>query len=76
MIWFNTKRIDNTNTHGTGCTLSSAIASNLAKGISLDESIRSAKKYISGALAANLNLGKGPGPLMHNYNLETIDNMC
>lgn len=76
MIWFNTKRIDNINTHGTGCTLSSAIASNLAKGISLDESIRSAKKYISGALAANLNLGKGPGPLMHNYNLETIDNMC
>ena len=67
--WFDGKRIDNPNTHGTGCTLSSAIASNLAKGFSLAESIRKAKNYISDALAENLNLGKGSGPLMHNFAL-------
>ena len=50
--WFNGKRIDNPNTHGTGCTLSSAIASNLAKGYDLDTSVQKAKAYISGALAA------------------------
>lgn len=56
--WFRGKRINNPNTHGTGCTLSSAIASNLAKGYSLEESIHRAKEYISGALAAMLDLGK------------------
>lgn len=65
--WFMGKRIDNPNTHGTGCTLSSAIASNLAKGYGLDESVERAKEYISGALAAMLNLGKGSGPLDHGY---------
>lgn len=65
--WFNSKRIDNPNSHGTGCTLSSAIASNLAKGYSLQESITLAKEYLSNALKANLNLGKGSGPLLHNY---------
>ena len=68
--WFHGKRIENPNTHGTGCTLSSAIASNLAKGFSLDESVRLSKDYISGALSAMLNLGKGRGPLMHNYRME------
>ena len=68
--WFEGKRISNPNTHGTGCTLSSAIASNLAKGYSLDESIRNAKNYISGALSAMLDLGKSSGPMMHNFALQ------
>ena len=63
--WFHGKRINNPNTHGTGCTLSSAIASNLAKGYSLEESIHRAKEYISGALEAMLDLGKGSGPMDH-----------
>lgn len=68
--WFEGKRIDNPNTHGTGCTLSSAIASNLAKGFTLAESVRRSKEYISGALSAGLNLGKGSGPMKHNFNLH------
>ena len=67
---FNGKRIDNPNTHGTGCTLSSAIASNLAKGFSLEESVERAKEYISGALAAMLNLGKGSGPMDHGFAIK------
>ncbi|MCR5284284.1 MAG: bifunctional hydroxymethylpyrimidine kinase/phosphomethylpyrimidine kinase [Treponema sp.] len=69
-VWFKGKKIDNPNTHGTGCTLSSAIASNLAKGLSLEESVCKAKDYISGALEAMLNLGKGSGPLAHNWNIK------
>ena len=69
LIWFYGKRIDNPNTHGTGCTLSSAIASNLAKGFTLEESIKTAKKYISEALEDGLNLGKGRGPLNHAFKL-------
>ena len=65
--WFEGKRIDNPNTHGTGCTLSSAIAANLALGYNLTESIHRAKEYLSGALSAMLNLGKGSGPLNHMY---------
>lgn len=65
--WFHGKRIDNSNTHGTGCTLSSAIASNLAKGFTLAESIQRAKGYVSGALTAMLDLGKGSGPLNHAF---------
>ena len=68
--WFEGKRIDNPNTHGTGCTLSSAIASNLAKGFTLTESIRRAKDYISGALAAMLDLGEGSGPMNHAFDLQ------
>ena len=68
--WFEGKRIQTENTHGTGCTLSSAIASNLAKEFPLDESVRRAKEYISGALAAGLDLGKGSGPMMHCYLLK------
>ena len=67
--WFYGKRIDNPNTHGTGCTLSSAIASNLAKGFDVFESVQRAKEYISYALSANLDLGNGSGPLMHNFDL-------
>ena len=70
MQWFEGKRIDNPNTHGTGCTLSSAIASNLAKGYSLSESVARAKEYISGALSAMLDLGKGAGPMQHNFDLR------
>ncbi|MCF2679454.1 bifunctional hydroxymethylpyrimidine kinase/phosphomethylpyrimidine kinase [Faecalicatena contorta] len=65
--WFYGKRIDNPNTHGTGCTLSSAIASNLAKGFDLDTSVERAKAYISGALADMLDLGKGSGPMNHGF---------
>lgn len=61
------KRIDNSNTHGTGCTLSSAIAANLAKGYPIEEAVRKAKAYISGALGAMLNLGKGSGPMDHGF---------
>lgn len=67
--WFYGKRIQNSNTHGTGCTLSSAIAANLAKGFDLDESVLRAKEYISGALSAMLDLGHGRGPMQHNFNL-------
>ncbi|MEI3325888.1 MAG: bifunctional hydroxymethylpyrimidine kinase/phosphomethylpyrimidine kinase [Thomasclavelia sp.] len=68
--WFKEKRIDNFNTHGTGCTLSSAIAANLAKGDSLEKSIEKAKKYISKALAAMLDLGSGSGPMDHGWVLD------
>ena len=68
--WFEGKRIENPNTHGTGCTLSSAIASNLAKGFTLAESVQRAKEYISGALSAMLDLGQGSGPMQHNFNLQ------
>ena len=70
LIWFEGKRIDNPNTHGTGCTLSSAIASNLAKGYTLSDAVRRAKDYISGALASMLDLGHGSGPLDHFFYLE------
>ena len=69
-VWFHGKRIDNPNTHGTGCTLSSAIASNLAKGFDLETSVRRAKAYISGALAAMLDLGSGSGPMDHGFALS------
>ena len=67
--WFYGKRIDNPNTHGTGCTLSSAIASNLAKGFSMDKSVERAKEYISGALGAMLDLGRGSGPMNHAFDI-------
>lgn len=68
--WFHGRRIDNPNTHGTGCTLSSAIASNLAKGCDLDTAVERAKAYLSGALAAMLNLGAGQGPMDHLFDLK------
>ena len=69
--WFCGKRIDNPNTHGTGCTLSSAIASNLAKGYDLESSVQRAKDYISGALAYMLDLGHGSGPMNHAFDLNS-----
>lgn len=67
--WFSSPRIDNPNTHGTGCTLSSAIACNLACGYSLEESIRNGKDYLTGALGAMLDLGKGAGPMNHMFRM-------
>lgn len=68
--WFGSPKVDNPNTHGTGCTLSSAIACNLALEYSLQESIKNAKAYIIGALKDGLDLGKGSGPLNHTYNIK------
>ncbi len=64
---FYSERVDNPNTHGTGCTLSSAIACGLAGGFTVEESVRNAKKYLTGSLKAMLDLGKGSGPLNHMY---------
>lgn len=69
--WFYGRRINNPNTHGTGCTLSSAIASNLAKGYSLEESVQRSKDYISGALESMLDLGHGSGPLDHMFDIKS-----
>ena len=69
-VWITGKRIENPNTHGTGCTLSSAIASHLARGCTLLEAVKRAKRYLSGALEAQLDLGKGAGPLDHGWMLE------
>ena len=68
--WFKGRRIANPNTHGTGCTLSSAIAANLAKGFSLEDSVERAKTYLSGALAAMLDLGHGSGPMDHAFDIK------
>jgi hydroxymethylpyrimidine/phosphomethylpyrimidine kinase len=68
--WYEQMRIPNKNTHGTGCTLSSAIACNLAKGLPLKESIKKAKAYVTGAISAGLELGQGHGPLNHCWNLD------
>lgn len=69
--WFYGSRVDNPNTHGTGCTLSSAIAANLAKGYGLEAAIERAKEYLSGALEAMLDLGHGSGPLDHAFDLNS-----
>jgi len=69
-IWFFGERIHNPNTHGTGCTLSSAIASNLSKGFALEQAVKMAKIYVSGALRAMLDLGKGSGPMDHAYAID------
>lgn len=67
IIWYHAPRIENPNTHGTGCTLSSAIAAYLARGCDLETAIRKAKEYVAGAIAVKLDLGKGRGPLYHGY---------
>ena len=71
--WINGKRIDNPNTHGTGCTFSSAIACNLALTSDKVQAVTNAKEYLAGAIAAKLDLGKGSGPLMHNYKIVEKD---
>ena len=65
--WFLGTRIHNPNTHGTGCTLSSAIASNLAKGRDMETSVEMAKRYLSLALSDMLDLGRGSGPMNHAF---------
>ncbi len=72
-VWLASPRVDNPNTHGTGCTLSSAIACNLARGLSVEESVRRAKAYITGALKSGLNLGSGSGPLDHGWAMPEPD---
>lgn len=69
--WFAGNRVNNPNTHGTGCTLSSAIASNLAKGYDIAESVQTAKDYISGSLNAMLDIGTGSGPLNHGFDVTS-----
>lgn len=68
---YRAERIDNPNTHGTGCTLSSAIASNLAKGMTVPEAVELAKKYVNGAIGSGLDIGRGRGPLDHGYDIKT-----
>ena len=69
-MWFHGQRIAHDNTHGTGCTLSSAITANLAKGHDLQTAISMAKTYIEGALSAGINLGHGNGPVHHMHNID------
>lgn len=71
--WFNGERIGNPNTHGTGCTLSSALACELADGRTLSEAVPCAKAYLTGALKEQLDLGKGSGPMDHMYWLERVE---
>lgn len=72
ITWFDGEIIDSPNTHGTGCTLSSAIASNLALGYSLGDSIKRAKDYITAAISAGLDLGQGSGPLNHMVGIGNV----
>ena len=74
LLWFPGQRVDNPNTHGTGCTLSSAIAANLAKGFGLADSIARAKAYLTDALNAQLDLGQGSGPLDHTLGGTGVEN--
>ncbi len=69
-MWLEEKRIESSNTHGTGCTLSSAIACGLAMGLSAKDSVRQAKEYVTGAIADGMELGKGNGPLNHMYQMK------
>lgn len=71
--WMCGKHIENENTHGTGCTLSSAIVTFLSKGCTVEESVREAKAYVASLIEAGLNLGHGRGPLWHNHGLARSD---
>ena len=68
-VRFEEERVPNPNTHGTGCTLSSAIACGLAEGLTMERSIERAKRYVTGAIGAMLALGHGSGPINHMYDL-------
>lgn len=65
--WLRAPRLDNRHTHGTGCTLASAIAAGLAKGQSVPEAVAAAKEYVTGAIAAGFALGGGIGPVDHGW---------
>lgn len=71
--WFFGERYNNPNTHGTGCTLSSAVATFLAKGYSTADSVKRGKAYVEAAIKANLDIGKGRGPLWHNYAIQMAE---
>lgn len=75
LSWFFGRRIDNPNAHGTGCTLSSAIAGFLATGMELPDAVQHAKDYLTGALAAMLSLGHGRGPLNHLYKIDKLPSL-
>ena len=75
VVWFEGERVATPNTHGTGCTLSSAIACGLAFGNSLEDAVRGAKRYITGALSAGLDLGRGSGPMDHMWHYPDCDNI-
>ena len=66
-VWLRGRRVETANTHGTGCSLSSAVACGLAQGFSVDVAVREAKAYVAGALGAGLDLGRGSGPLNHMW---------
>ena len=70
--WYEGRQIPTENSHGTGCTLSSAIASCLALGLSLEEAVKEAKDYLTGALAAGLDLGRGRGPVDHCFRIRPL----
>ncbi|HBZ63154.1 MAG TPA: bifunctional hydroxymethylpyrimidine kinase/phosphomethylpyrimidine kinase [Lachnospiraceae bacterium] len=72
-VWFRAPFIENPYTHGTGCTLSSAIACGLAEGNTMEQSVQKAKEYLTGAIAAGLDLGAGNGPLDHFYKYERME---
>ena len=71
--YFVSPRVNTINTHGTGCTLSSAIASNLAKGHSIDKAVEKSKRYITNAIKQSFSIGKGVGPVHHFYNVNYKD---
>ena len=73
--WFRARRVDNHNNHGSGCTLSSAIASFLALGCGLSQAVEKAKAYITACMEAGLDLGSGSGPLKHNYAIKEGGNV-
>ncbi|MCM2392995.1 bifunctional hydroxymethylpyrimidine kinase/phosphomethylpyrimidine kinase [Streptomyces albipurpureus] len=65
--WFRAPRLDNRHTHGTGCTLASAVAAGLAKGLTVPEAVAAGKEYVTGAIAAGFALGQGIGPVDHGW---------
>lgn len=65
VFWYKTDRINTANTHGTGCTLSSSLAANLAYGFSIEDAVKRSKDYITNLLLDGMNLGRGNGPLNH-----------
>ena len=74
-IYYKQERIDNKNTHGTGCTLSSAIAANLAKGMNIKDAVKEGKRYVTVAIEHGIELGHGVGPTNHFYELYKLANI-
>ncbi|UYQ64635.1 bifunctional hydroxymethylpyrimidine kinase/phosphomethylpyrimidine kinase [Streptomyces peucetius] len=70
-LWLRATRHDNRHTHGTGCTLASAVASGLAQGLTVPAAVRTAKEYVTGAIEAGFALGAGIGPVDHGWRFRT-----